>query len=68
VGDNAYLQTNGIDLYAAVPLILNDGSCIGALALLDYEPREFGPEDIAQLQAAADDLVQRFGQGGAVAA
>ncbi|MFN4210628.1 MAG: AI-2E family transporter, partial [Devosia sp.] len=68
VGDNAYLQTNGIDLYAAVPLILDDGSCIGALALLDYEPREFGPEDIAQLQAAADDLVQRFGQGGAVAA
>lgn len=68
VGDNAYLQTNGIDLYAAVPLILADGTCIGALALLDYEPRAFGAEDVAQLEAAASDLVQRFGEGGAVAA
>ncbi|WP_332685912.1 AI-2E family transporter [Devosia sp.] len=68
VGDNAYLQTNGIDLYAAVPLILADGTCIGALALLDYEPRAFGAEEVAQLEAAAQDLVQRFGDGGAVAA
>ena len=60
VGENAYLQTNGIDLYAAVPLILPDGECVGALALLDYEPHAFGEEDIARLKAAADDLVQRF--------
>lgn len=68
VGDNAYLQTNGIDLYAAVPLILADGTCIGALALLDYEPRTFNADDVARLEAAASELVLRFGEGGAVAA
>lgn len=57
VGDNAYLQTNGIDLYAGVPLVLA-GKCIGALVLLDYEPHPFGPEDAARLQAAADQLVR----------
>ena len=61
VGENAYLQTNGIDLYAAVPLVLEDGSCVGALALLDYEPRAFSDEDVTRLEAAAQDLVQRFG-------
>lgn len=61
VGDNAYLQTNGIDLYAGVPLVLPDGRCVGALALMDYEPRDFGPEDVTRLEAAASDLVQRFG-------
>lgn len=61
VGENAYLQTNGIDLYAAVPLVLADGTCVGALALLDYEPRAFSEEDVTRLEAAAQDLVQRFG-------
>ena len=61
VGDNAYLQTNGIDLYAAAPLVLGDGTCAGALALLDYEKRDFTPEDVARLEAAAEDLVRRFG-------
>jgi predicted PurR-regulated permease PerM len=60
VGENAYLQTNGIDLYAAVPLILPDGTCVGALALFDYEPRSFTTEDVAQLQEAARSLVERF--------
>ncbi len=63
VGDNAYLQTNGIDLYAAVPLTLPDGTRVGALVLLDYEPRPFNDADIARLEAAAEDLVQRFGSG-----
>lgn len=61
VGENAYLQTNGIDLYAGVPLILPNGECAGALVLLDYEPRSFTDEDIKRLSAAADDLVTRFG-------
>ncbi|RYE86012.1 MAG: GAF domain-containing protein, partial [Hyphomicrobiales bacterium] len=58
--ENAYLQTNGIDLYAATPLKLADGQCVGALALIDYEPRTFTDEDVARLQTAADDLVRRF--------
>lgn len=61
VGENGYLLTNGIDLYAAVPLVLPDGTCIGALALMDYEPRSFGPEDIARLEASAKELVEQFG-------
>ena len=68
VGDNAYLQTNGIDLYAAVPLVLADGSCVGALALLDYEKRDFSPEDVARLVADAEDLVRRFGGSDTAAA
>ena len=61
IGENPYLQTNGIDLYAATPLKLADGKCVGALALIDYEPHDFPEEDVVRLQAAADDLVRRFG-------
>lgn len=61
IGENAYLQTNGIDLYAATPLRLADGRIVGALALIDYEPREFTDEDVVRLKAAADDLALRFG-------
>jgi predicted PurR-regulated permease PerM len=61
VGNNAYLQTNGIDLYAGVPLLLSDGECVGALVLLDHEPRAFSAEDVERLAAAAEDLVLRFG-------
>ena len=61
VGENAYLQTNGIDLYAGVPLVLSDGECVGALVLLDNKPRVFSEDEVKRLAAAADDLVQRFG-------
>lgn len=60
VGESAYLQINGIDLYAAVPLILESGECVGALALIDYEPHAFAAEDIAKLEAVARDLVTKF--------
>lgn len=60
VGESTYLQTNGIDLYVGVPLILADGECVGALALLDYEPHPFGADQVAGLQDAANDLVERF--------
>lgn len=61
VGDSVYLQTSGIDLYAAAPLILEDGSCVGALALIDYDPHPFGKDDIEKLEEAARDMVVRFG-------
>jgi GAF domain-containing protein len=63
VGDNAYLQTNGIDFYAGVPLILEDGSCPGVLVLIDYEPHHFSDGDIEALRAAGDELVEKFGSG-----
>lgn len=62
VGDNAYLQTNGVDLYAGAPLTLADGRCVGALVLLDYEPRAFSEDDVARLKEAAEDLVRRFAE------
>ncbi|NGP18082.1 hypothetical protein [Devosia aurantiaca] len=61
VGENAYMLTNGIDLYAGVPLVLADGTKAGALALLDYDPHPFTAEDAARLQAEAEALVRRFG-------
>lgn len=61
VDDSVYLQTNGIDLYAAVPLILADGQCVGALVLIDYEPHPFEAADIERLQSEAEDLVRKFG-------
>lgn len=60
VGESVYLQTNGIDLYAAAPLMLPDGQCVGVLALIDYEPRQFGDEEVVALVEAAKDIVKRF--------
>src|SRR5690606_30463597 len=61
IGDNSYLLTNGIDFYASVPLVLADGRKIGALALIDYEPHAFTPEDAERLAGEAAALVERFG-------
>jgi predicted PurR-regulated permease PerM/GAF domain-containing protein len=61
VGENAYLQTNGIDFYAGVPLVLPDGSKVGALAVMDYDPRRFSEDELEQLKAEAAKLVERFG-------
>ncbi|MBN9333093.1 AI-2E family transporter [Devosia sp.] len=60
VGDNAYLQTNGIDFYAGVPLLLADGTCPGVLVLLDYEPHLFTDRDIEALRLAGEELVEKF--------
>lgn len=60
-GDNAYLVTNGIDFYAAAPLVLADGSIAGVLALQDYDPHEFSEDDIVRLKEKAAELVTRFG-------
>jgi predicted PurR-regulated permease PerM len=62
IGDNSYLLTNGIDFYAGVPLIGKNGTLIGALALLDYEPHGiFTEDDAARLQQEAAELVKTFG-------
>lgn len=59
--DNAFLQTNGIDLYAGVPLILPDGECVGALVLLDNKARAFSDSDVVSLTKSAENLVELFG-------
>ena len=59
VGESTYLQTNGIDLFASVPLML-DNTCVGVLVLIDYEPHVFTGDDVRELQTAAEDLILRY--------
>lgn len=61
LADNPYLQGNGVDFYAGVPLTLDNGLTVGSLVILDYEEHPFGDEDLAKLQQLAADLVARFG-------
>lgn len=61
LADNPYLQGNGVDFYAGVPLTLDNGLTVGSLSILDYEEHQFGDEDLGKLQQLAADLVARFG-------
>lgn len=61
LAENSYLQGNGVDFYAGVPLTLDDGTTVGSLVLIDYEERDFGEADLETLQSLAADLVARFG-------
>ena len=54
--NNAYLQSNGIRLYASVPLALPSGEVVGTLTLLDHEEHEFGSSSLDALQARAGDV------------
>ncbi|MEM7004086.1 MAG: GAF domain-containing protein [Pseudomonadota bacterium] len=49
----------GIRFYAGVPLEVHAGLPIGTLCLIDQQPRH-DIEDLAQLRAAADAIVDRF--------
>lgn len=46
-------QTYGIQSYLGVPLTTEQGYCIGAIAVMDLQPREFTPQDQALLTMAA---------------
>jgi hypothetical protein len=46
---NPYLQSNGVDFYAGVPLALADGTPVGALVIIDYEPHDFADADLERL-------------------
>ncbi len=61
LADNPYLQGNGVDFYAGVPLTLDNGLTVGSLVILDYEEHPFGEGELAKLQQMAADLVERFG-------
>jgi len=49
-----------IRFYAGYPLILNDGSCIGTLCLLDTRPRSLRGSDIERLHDLADIALQQL--------
>ena len=54
----AMMATYGLTAYCAVPLITSQHQCIGVLAVMDRQPREFGPQDVSFLAMAA-----RWGMG-----
>ncbi|MBK5256427.1 MAG: GAF domain-containing protein, partial [Vicinamibacteria bacterium] len=49
-----------IRFYAGAPLILDDGSCIGTLCVIDTRPRDMGPSDLAALLDLRDLVVQEI--------
>jgi signal transduction histidine kinase len=52
------MATYGLMAYGAVPLTTSQHQCIGVLAIMDRQPREFSPQDISFLAMAA-----RWGMG-----
>ena len=46
--------------YAGYPLILEDGSCIGTLCLMDTRPRTLAGPDLQRLHDLADMAVHEF--------
>ncbi len=50
--------TYGVGAYAAVPLIGSGGQCIGTLAVMDRQPRQFTAQEMGYLAMAA-----RWGMG-----
>jgi predicted PurR-regulated permease PerM len=62
LANNPYLQSNGVNFYAGVPLTLSNGITVGSLVLVDYEPRDFDDAQLARLQERAAALVRQFGE------
>lgn len=62
LGENGYIQTNSVGLYVGVPLLLSDGTAIGALVLMSYEDATITDAQVATLQRNARDLMRRFGE------
>jgi signal transduction histidine kinase len=52
------MATYGLAAYCAVPLITSQHQCIGVLAVMDRQPREFSVQDVSFLAMAA-----RWGMG-----
>lgn len=60
LGESAYIQTNSVGLYVGVPLLLEDGTCIGSLVLMNYEVVPFDNDQVAQLVQSAADLMREL--------
>jgi signal transduction histidine kinase len=50
----------GLRFYAGAPLTTWDGHNLGAICVLDKEPREFGEEDVATLEQLAEIVVHEL--------
>ncbi|HEV7276885.1 MAG TPA: AI-2E family transporter [Devosiaceae bacterium] len=58
--DNPYLLENGVLFYAAEPLVTSAGVVVGALSIVDDQPRRFGKEERIRFAAAARRLMVEF--------
>jgi len=52
-----------IRFYAGAPLILDNGSCIGTLCLIDTRPRELGRNELAMLRDLRDIVIAEIRSG-----
>jgi GAF domain-containing protein len=55
--DNAFLRERGMRFYAGVPLRTASNHVIGALCVIDHEPRTLNPRDLKLMQLIADELM-----------
>ena len=51
--ENRMVKERGVRFYAGVPLITSDGYVIGAVCVMDYDPRELTPLQLSNLEAIA---------------
>jgi len=59
-GNPLVIDEPRIRFYAGYPLILDDGSCIGTLCLLDTRPRLLEGPDLERLRDLADIALQEL--------
>lgn len=57
---SALVQDYGIRAYLGTPLMTAQGQCIGALAIMDVEPRQFTSRDVQFLAMAARWCLREF--------
>ncbi len=57
---NMLVQQYGIRAYLGTPLIASNGHCLGTLAVLDLEPREFSEQQVQFLELVARWCVSEF--------
>jgi hypothetical protein len=54
------VQHYGISAYLGAPLVASDGQCLGTLAVMDWEPRDFTPRDKEFLAITARWCMSEF--------
>jgi predicted PurR-regulated permease PerM/GAF domain-containing protein len=58
--DDPLVLEKGIRFYAGAPLRTSTGLAIGALCIIDTQPREFSESDCQRLQEMADELMSQI--------